>query len=50
VHIPRDEIGHIIFEQLVTDSKRPRVKGREILISPELIVRESTGKPRKAQR
>lgn len=50
VHIPREEIGRIIFEQLVTDSKRPRVKGREILISPELIVRESTGKPHKSYR
>lgn len=43
VHIPREEIGRTIFEHLVPDPKRPRVKGREILVNPELILRESTG-------
>lgn len=43
VHIPRDEIGRTIFENLVPDAKKPRLKGREVLIRPELIVRESTG-------
>ena len=43
IHIPRDEIGRTIFEHLVPAPKRPRVKRREILVSPELIIRESTG-------
>ncbi len=43
VHIPRDHIGHTIFECLVPDPKKPRPKGREILIDTELVVRESTG-------
>jgi len=41
VHIPRDEIGRTIFQHLVPAPKRPRP--REILVSPELIVRESSG-------
>jgi DNA-binding LacI/PurR family transcriptional regulator len=43
VHIPRDHIGHMIFECLVPDAKNLHPTGREILISPELVVRESTG-------
>ena len=47
VHIPRDHIGRTIFEFLVPDPRRPRTKGREVLISPELVVRESTGPPKR---
>lgn len=43
VHIPREHIGRTIFEFLVPDPKKPRAKGREVLIDPELVVRESTG-------
>jgi DNA-binding LacI/PurR family transcriptional regulator len=43
VHIPRDHIGHTIFECLLPDPKKPRPKGREIVIDTELVVRESTG-------
>jgi LacI family transcriptional regulator len=43
VHIPREQIGRMIFESLVPDAKKSRPKGREILIDPELVVRESTG-------
>jgi LacI family transcriptional regulator len=43
VHIPRDQIGRTIFESLVPDSKKPRAKGREIVIDPEFLVRESSG-------
>lgn len=43
VHIPRELIGRTIFEFLVPDPRRPRTKGREVVISPELVVRESTG-------
>lgn len=41
VHIPRDRIGHIAFERLV--SEETKFNGRELLIDPELVVRESTG-------
>jgi LacI family transcriptional regulator len=43
VHIPREQIGLTIFENLITDSKKEPITGREILIDPELVVRESTG-------
>jgi LacI family transcriptional regulator len=42
-HIPREQIGQTIFENLVPDSKKEQLTGREILIDPELVVRESTG-------
>ena len=44
VHIPRERIGHTIFENLVPEAKKPRTVGREILIDPELVIRQSTGK------
>jgi DNA-binding LacI/PurR family transcriptional regulator len=47
VHIPREQIGRIIFENLVPESKKEHPSGREILIDPELVVRESTGPARK---
>src|SRR6266704_1092506 len=43
VHIPREQIGLTIFENLIPDSKKEPLAGREILIDPELVVRESTG-------
>src|SRR5215469_8352457 len=43
VHIPREQIGRTIFEFLVPDLHKPRSKGREVIIEPELVVRESTG-------
>ncbi len=43
VHIPREHIGRTIFECLLPDPRKPRPKGREILIDTELVVRESTG-------
>jgi LacI family transcriptional regulator len=43
VHIPREQIGLTIFENLITDSKKEPITGREILIDPELVVRESSG-------
>src|SRR5229473_2440720 len=48
-HIPREQIGQLIFENLVPDSEKERLTGREILIDPELVVRESTGRARNAQ-
>jgi LacI family transcriptional regulator len=42
VHIPRERIGHFVFERLVPDSARKPV-GREILLDPEFVLRESAG-------
>ncbi len=47
VHIPRQEIGHIAFECLVPGPDSARVPGRDIVIDPEFVVRESTGPPPK---
>jgi DNA-binding LacI/PurR family transcriptional regulator len=43
VHIPREHIGRTIFECLLPEGKKPRAKGKEIVIDTELVVRESTG-------
>ena len=47
VHIPRDRIGHIIFERLApnADEARPPVE-HEIVIDPEFVLRDSTGPAR----
>jgi DNA-binding LacI/PurR family transcriptional regulator len=43
VHAPRDRIGHIAFEKLIEGISKPASAGSEILIDPDLVVRESTG-------
>lgn len=43
VHIPRDHIGHIIFDHVLGDSRNGHDSGREIVIDPELVLRDSTG-------
>lgn len=43
VHIPREQIGHIIFENIVGNGDQRRETGREIVIDPELVLRDSTG-------
>ncbi|PYT15468.1 MAG: LacI family transcriptional regulator [Acidobacteria bacterium] len=43
VHIPRDRIGHIICERLISKAGKPAPADREIVIDPEFMVRESTG-------
>ena len=48
VHIPRDRIGQQIFDILIPEDSAKSLAGREILIDPELVVRESTGVPRSA--
>jgi len=46
-HIPREKIGQMIFDILVPEKNTERLGGQEILIDPELVVRESTGVPRR---
>jgi LacI family transcriptional regulator, galactose operon repressor len=43
VDIPRSRIGQLAFEALVPESCKGRPLGREIVVDPELILRESTG-------
>ena len=43
VHIPREQIGHIIFDNVLGNGLENREVGREIVIDPELVVRDSTG-------
>jgi DNA-binding LacI/PurR family transcriptional regulator len=44
VHIPRDRIGHIIFDRLAPKPDRPDAPlENEIVIDPEFVLRDSTG-------
>lgn len=47
VHVARDLIGHTVFRSLAPDdSSKEQLGGREFSITPELVVRESTGPAR----
>ena len=41
ISIPRDEIGHLCFSALVPESSQHGSPGREIVVKPELILRDS---------
>lgn len=43
LHIPRDQIGHTVCECLIPQKDILEQAAREIVLDPELIVRESTG-------
>jgi len=43
VHVPRDRIGRIAFEKLTSGMEKAATLGSEILIEPDLVLRESTG-------
>jgi DNA-binding LacI/PurR family transcriptional regulator len=47
VHIPRDRIGHTLFTSLSPDSNAGNTRGKEFVIDPEFVVRDSTGPARK---
>ncbi len=40
VHIPRDRIGHLVFEALTGEAAA--TAGHEVVVEPELVVRDST--------
>lgn len=46
-HIPRDYIGQQILENLIVHPLENALERREIVIEPELVVRESTGRAAK---
>lgn len=48
VHLPRDRIGQLAFDMLVPETVEGKPPGREVLIDPELVVRESTAPARKS--
>lgn len=41
VHIPRDQIGHLIFDRLA--ARGEQAADRDIVIDPEFVLRDSTG-------
>jgi DNA-binding LacI/PurR family transcriptional regulator len=43
VHIPRERIGRIMCERLIPSGEASASDGHEIVIDPELVVRDSTG-------
>jgi LacI family transcriptional regulator len=45
INIPRDRIGHLVSGALMPDGETSPLWCREIVIEPELIVRDSTGPP-----
>jgi DNA-binding LacI/PurR family transcriptional regulator len=47
VNVPRRRIGEMIFEALVPPKDRPPEVQKQILIEPELVVRESTAPARR---
>jgi DNA-binding LacI/PurR family transcriptional regulator len=47
VHIPRDEIGHTVFDSLAPTGNIRHMPGREVSITPELVVRDSCGPARR---
>ncbi|MBC7925627.1 MAG: LacI family DNA-binding transcriptional regulator [Bryobacteraceae bacterium] len=46
VHIPRDVIGKMVFESLVAGTANEIPAGRELIVDPDFLVRESTGRAR----
>jgi LacI family transcriptional regulator len=46
IHVPRERIGHLVAEALTAPDGEPSpLWGRETVIEPELIIRDSTGPP-----
>lgn len=50
LHIPRDEIGHMICESLTRSDHPTQNKEREMVLYPELVVRDSTARSPSARR
>lgn len=47
VHIPRDRIGHTLFTSLAPDAGNVSTVGKDFVIEPEFVVRDSTGPARR---
>jgi DNA-binding LacI/PurR family transcriptional regulator len=48
VHVPRERIGHIVFEKLMAGAENGATDGCEFLIDPDFILRQSTGPARRS--
>ncbi len=45
INIPRDRIGHLVSKALMANGEASPLWGREIVLEPDLIIRDSTGQP-----
>jgi DNA-binding LacI/PurR family transcriptional regulator len=45
INVPRERIGHLVSEALMPQGEVSDLWGRETVIEPELIIRDSTGPP-----
>ena len=43
VHIPREQIGHLVADTLLAKTDKASVSDHEMVIDPELVLRDSTG-------
>jgi DNA-binding LacI/PurR family transcriptional regulator len=43
IDVPRERIGHLVSDALMPDREVSDLWGRETVIEPELIIRDSTG-------
>jgi DNA-binding LacI/PurR family transcriptional regulator len=50
INIPRERIGHLVGAALMPNGEASPLRGREIVIEPDLIIRDSTGPPPTARR
>jgi DNA-binding LacI/PurR family transcriptional regulator len=48
VNIPRDTIGRLAFQALQELLRNPAQRGKEYTVTPRLVIRESTGKPKES--
>ena len=46
LHIPREHIGQMMFQDLITPSPVPEACGRRLVLEPEFVLRGSTGPAR----
>jgi DNA-binding LacI/PurR family transcriptional regulator len=46
LHIPRERIGQMMFQDLITPAPVPEACGRRIVLEPEFVLRGSTGPAR----
>jgi DNA-binding LacI/PurR family transcriptional regulator len=50
VHIPREQIGHTVFTSLAQEANVVRAAGKEVVVNPEFVLRDSTGPARSRSR
>lgn len=46
VNIPREEIGRLAFAALVPGKDEPSLRGQELVIEPDIVLRSTTGRAR----